>query len=174
MLQNFILNVNGKNHAVCAEQDTPLLYILRNDLELKGAKFACGLGQCGACKIIMDGKAVQACKVPLHTAKNTKITTIEGLEKDGTLHPLQQAFIDEQATQCGFCTSGMIITAKALLDRSPRPTEGEIRRALAGNLCRCGVYDRIYRAIKRASGQLPDAPVYTTDDQDTIESQLSG
>lgn len=171
MPQTYKLRVNGKIHRVIAEPETPLLYILRNDLGLKGTKFACGLGQCGACKIIMDGKAVQACKVPLYTAQDSTITTIEGLSTDGQLDPLQQAFIDEQATQCGFCTAGMIMGAKALLNRNPQPSNEEIRRALAGNLCRCGVYDRIYRAVKRASGEEPEAPIYTMLDQDTPASQ---
>lgn len=162
MPTSFNLFVNGEHHQVSAEPGTPLLYILRNDLGLKGAKFACGLGQCGACKIIMDGQAVQACKIPIRTAQDKVIVTIEGLSSEGHLHPIQQAFIDEQAIQCGFCTSGMIMAAKVLLDRSPSPTDEEIRHALAGNLCRCGVYDRIYRAIKRASDYPAEGPVYTT------------
>ena len=173
MPQHITLKVNGENYIVQAEPDTPLLYILRNDLGLKGAKFACGLGQCGACKIIMDGQAVQACKIPLHTVQNSQITTIEGVQQDGALHPIQQAFIDEQATQCGFCTGGMIIAAKSLLDRIPHPSDAEIRQAMAGNLCRCGVYDRINRAVKLASGQEPSTPVYTDVHQDSAHSDMS-
>ncbi len=144
------LKVNGVTRSVPAEPDTPLLYVLRNDLELNGAKYGCGLAQCGACTVLVDGKAVRSCVTPIGALGNSEITTIEAL---GTLekpHPLQRAFIDEQAAQCGYCTSGMIMSAKELLDRKPRPSEQEVAAALAGNLCRCGTYNRIIRAVLRA------------------------
>jgi len=139
MPQEIALQVNGRTHHVNVDPDTPLLYVLRNDLGLKGAKFACGLEQCGACKVIIDGHALPACRIAVRTLQGREITTIEGLGTADNLHPLQQAFIDEQATQCGFCTAGMIVSAKALLDQNPHPSDGEIRAALAPNLCRCGV-----------------------------------
>ena len=145
------IQVNGKSHSVAAEPDTPLLYILRNDLKLKGARFGCGLGQCGACTVLVDGKPVQSCDFPLSAAAGRAVTTIEGLAPDGKLHPLQQAFIDEQAAQCGYCVTGIIMAAKALLDANPRPSDAEIRAALKGNLCRCGTHQRILRAIRRAA-----------------------
>ncbi len=160
MAREITLNVNGQLRQVCVEPDTPLLYVLRNDLGLKGAKFACGLEQCGACRIIVDGEAVPSCRMTVRSVQGCEITTIEALGTAGSLHPLQQAFIDEQAVQCGFCTPGMIITAKALLDRNPHPTDGQVRAALAHNLCRCGAYGRILRAIRRASGQSPEPPSY--------------
>ena len=145
------LEVNGARHDVTAEAETPLLYVLRNDLKLKGARFGCGLGQCGACTVIVDGKAVQSCDFPLSAAAGKRITTVEGLSRNGKPHPLQQAFIDEQAAQCGYCVTGIIMAAKALLDAKPRPTDAEIRTALKGNLCRCGTHLRILRAIRRAA-----------------------
>jgi nicotinate dehydrogenase subunit A len=148
------LEVNGKRHDVTADAETPLLYVLRNDLKLKGARFGCGLGQCGACTVIVDGKPVQSCDFPLSAAAGKKITTIEGLSQNGKPHPLQQAFIDEQAAQCGYCATGIIMSAKALLDAKPRPTDAEIRAALKGNLCRCGTHLRILRAIRRAAEAL--------------------
>ena len=147
------LNVNGHRHEVGAEPETPLLYVLRNDLKLKGARFGCGLGQCGACTVLVDGKPVQSCDLPLSAAAGKAITTIEGLAETGKPHPLQQAFIDEQAAQCGYCVTGIIMTAKALLDANPHPSDAEIREALKGNLCRCGTHQRILRAIHRAAGQ---------------------
>lgn len=144
------LEVNGKKYEVAAEPETPLLYVLRNDLKLKGARFGCGLGQCGACTVIVDGRAVPSCDLPLSAAAGRRITTIEGLAVDGKLHPLQQAFIAEQAAQCGYCVSGIIMSAAALLGSNPDPTEQEIRAALKGNLCRCGTHHRILRAIRRA------------------------
>ena len=146
------LNVNGQRHEVGAEPETPLLYALRNDLGLKGARFGCGLGQCGACTVLVDGKPVQSCDFPLSAAVGKAITTIEGLAANGKPHPLQQAFIDEQAAQCGYCVTGIIMTAKALLDANPRPSEADIRAALKGNLCRCGTHQRIIRAVQRAAG----------------------
>ncbi len=145
------LNVNGIEHSVTAEADTPLLYILRNDLQLKGARFGCGLGQCGACNVLIDGQNVQSCDTPLWAAAGKRITTIEGLGTLERLHPLQQAFIDEQAAQCGYCANGIIMSAKALLDRNPNPGADEIRAALDRNLCRCGAHTRIVRAIQRAA-----------------------
>lgn len=161
MLQEITLTVNGRSHRVSVEPDTPLLYILRNDLGLKGARFACGLEQCGACKIIIDGQAVPSCRISVRSVQGCDITTLEGLGTADNLHPLQKAFIEEQAVQCGFCTSGMIISAKALLDRNPCPTDAEIKAEMADNLCRCGVYDRILRAIKRAAGLSVKSPSST-------------
>jgi aerobic-type carbon monoxide dehydrogenase small subunit (CoxS/CutS family) len=146
------ITVNGQHHTVDADGETPLLYILRNDLKLKGARFGCGLGQCGACTVVIDGKAVQSCDIPLSAAAGTRITTIEGIGDVDKLHPLQSAFLAEQAAQCGYCTSGIIMTAYVLLARNPHPSEAEIRDALDGNLCRCGAHARILRAIKRVAG----------------------
>ena len=151
MTDTFMLNVNGIEHTVTAEADTPLLYILRNDLQLKGTRFGCGLGQCGACNVLIDGRNVQSCDTPLWAAVGKRITTIEGLGTLDRLHPLQQAFITEQAAQCGYCANGIIISAKALLDANTHPSEGEIRAALDRNLCRCGTHTRIVRAIERAA-----------------------
>jgi len=145
------LTVNGKRHAVSAEPETALLYVLRNDLKLKGARFGCGLGQCGACTVLVDGKPVQSCDFPLSAAVGKAITTIEGLAPDGELHPLQAAFIAEQAAQCGYCTNGIVMAAVALLRRVPRPTREQAQQALAGNLCRCGSHDRVLRAVQRAA-----------------------
>jgi nicotinate dehydrogenase subunit A len=148
------LTVNGKSQSVSAEPDTALLYVLRNDLKLKGARFGCGLGQCGACTVLVDGKPVQSCDFPLSAAVGKAITTVEGLAPEGELHPLQAAFIAEQAAQCGYCVTGIIMAAKALLDANPRPADAEIRSALKGNLCRCGTHQRILNAIKRAAGEI--------------------
>jgi nicotinate dehydrogenase subunit A len=145
------LNVNGVSHSVPAEPDTPLLYVLRNDLELNGAKFGCGLAQCGACTVLIDGKAVRSCVTPISTLEKSEITTLEGLGSVDKPHALQQAFIEEQAAQCGYCINGMIMSAKELLDRNPRPSESDVRTALAGNLCRCGTHNRIVRAVLRAA-----------------------
>src|SRR5438876_9986128 len=144
------LNVNGKPQQVDAEPDTPLLYVLRNDLALNGAKFGCGLGQCGACTVLLDGRAVRSCVTEIGSIGDAEITTIEGLGTIDKPHPLQQAFIDEQAAQCGYCINGKIMAAKELLDRNPHPTAAEVREALAGNLCRCGTHGRIIRAVLRA------------------------
>jgi nicotinate dehydrogenase subunit A len=148
------LKVNGSSRSVPAEPDTPLLYVLRNDLELNGAKFGCGLAQCGACTVLVDGKAVRSCVTAIGTLANAEITTLEGLGTLDKPHPLQRAFIAEQAAQCGYCINGMIMSAKALLDRNPRPQESEIRDALAANLCRCGTHNRIIRAVLRASREM--------------------
>jgi nicotinate dehydrogenase subunit A len=145
------VKVNGANRSVNAEPDAPLLYVLRNDLELNGAKFGCGLEQCGACTVLVDGVSTRSCVTPLSRVGQSEVTTLEGLGTIDKLHPLQQAFIDEQAAQCGYCTSGMIMAAKALLDQNPRPTEAQVRDGLAGNLCRCGSHNRIVRAVLRAS-----------------------
>jgi nicotinate dehydrogenase subunit A len=145
------LKVNGAMRTVPAEPDTPLLYVLRNDLALNGAKFGCGLSQCGACTVLVDGQPVRSCVTAAGTLGQSEITTIEGLGGAQAPHPLQQAFIDEQAAQCGYCINGMIMTAKSLLDRNPHPTEAEVREGLALNLCRCGTHNRIVRAVLRAS-----------------------
>ena len=145
------LKVNGVPRSVTAEPDTPLLYVLRNDLALNGAKFGCGLAQCGACTVLIDGKATRSCVTPLSAVGNSEITTIEGLGSIDKPHALQQAFIEEQAVQCGYCINGMIMSAKELLDRNPRPSEGDVQAALAGNLCRCGTHNRIIRAVLRAA-----------------------
>ena len=144
------LKVNGRSHSVPADSDTPLLYVLRNDLSLAGAKFGCGLSQCGACTVLVDGKAVRSCVTPIGSLGAAEITTIEGLGTIDKPHPLQKAFIDEQAAQCGYCLNGMIMKAKELLDRKPQPTDGDVREALAGQLCRCGTHNRIVAAVVRA------------------------
>ena len=147
------LKVNGRSHTLDVEPDTPLLYILRNDLDLRGPRFGCGLGQCGACKVIINGVAVFSCITPV-TAVKGEITTLEGLSQNGRLHPVQQAWIEEQAPQCGFCQNGQIITAKALLDKNPHPTDAQIREAMNGTLCRCMSYFRVQSAIKRAMKEM--------------------
>ncbi len=134
-----------------------MLYILRNDLRLKGTRFGCGVGLCGACTVAIDGKAVQSCDIPLSSVAGKQITTIEGLGSIEKLHPLQSAFIAEQAAQCGYCASGIIMSAYVLLQRTPRPNDGEIIAALEGNLCRCGTHARILRAVKRAAAAAPPA-----------------
>ena len=145
------LKVNGAMRSVPAEPDTPLLYLLRNDLALNGAKFGCGLAQCGACTVLVDGKPVRSCITAIGTLGDAQITTIEGLGSVDKPHPLQKAFINEQAVQCGYCINGMIMSAKELLDRKPKATEADVRQALAGNLCRCGTQGRILRAVLRAA-----------------------
>ena len=147
------INVNGRAEVIDAEPDMPLLYGLRNDLQLNGPKFGCGLAQCGACAVIMDGNAIRSCITPISAAQNKRVTTLEGLGSTKKMHNIQQAFVDEQALQCGYCINGMIMTTKALLDKNPKPTDSQIKEALAGNLCRCGTHVRILRAVKRASGQ---------------------
>jgi nicotinate dehydrogenase subunit A len=150
-MKNFTVSVNGHERQVKAEPDTPLLYVLRNDLDLKGPRFGCGLGQCGACTVIIDGKATRSCITALSTVASKKVTTLEGLGSTRRPHKIQQAFIDAQAAQCGYCINGMIMTAKAFLDQNPRPSEDAVRRALAGNLCRCGTHPRIVEAVMRAA-----------------------
>jgi nicotinate dehydrogenase subunit A len=145
------LKVNGRPQEVAVPDDTPLLYVLRNDLKLNGPKYGCGLSQCGACTVLVDGQAVRSCVTPVGSVTGQDITTLEGL---GTLEKpskLQQAFIDEQAAQCGYCMNGMIMSAQALLNKSPKPSEAQVRSALDGNLCRCGVHNRVVRAVMRAS-----------------------
>src|SRR5215510_10894363 len=148
-MSNVTLKVNGKSQTVDIDPATPLLYILRNDLGLEGPRFGCGLGQCGACTVIIGGKAVRSCITPCSTVKG-EVTTLEGISKDGKLHPLQQAWIEEQVPACGYCQNGQIMTAKALLDRNPSPTGAQIREGMANTLCRCMTYYRIQAAIKRA------------------------
>ena len=147
---SIVIHVNGATHTVVAEPETPLLYVLRNDLKLKGSRFGCGQALCGSCMVIVDGKAVQSCDVPVSAVAGKSITTIEGIGTPDRPHPLQRAFVAEQAAQCGYCASGIIMTAKALLDANPHPREDEIRAALAGNLCRCGTHTRMLRAIRSA------------------------
>lgn len=159
------ITVNGEKRQIEAWPETPLLYILRGDFGLMGAKFACGLEQCGACKVIVDGRAIPSCKIAVKDLDGHEITTVEHLSRNGTLHAVQQAFIDEQAMQCGFCTAGFIAAAAALLDRNPHPTEGDIRRELKYHLCRCGVYPRVLRAVKRAAGILDGPPAITVLDR---------
>jgi isoquinoline 1-oxidoreductase subunit alpha len=144
------LRVNGAVREVDVDPATPLLYVLRNDLNLRGPRFGCGLAQCGACTVILNGVAMRSCITPVSAATG-EITTLEGLAKDGQLHPLQQAWIDEQVPQCGYCQNGQILTAKALLDRNPNPTDAEIRDGMEGALCRCMTYYRIQQAIKRVA-----------------------
>lgn len=152
-MADFTLTVNGKRATVSVEPDTPLLYVLRNDLALNGPKFGCGLAQCGACSVMIGRELVRSCVHPIQAVK-AEVTTIEGLGSRERLHPLQRAFIEEQACQCGYCGNGMVMAAKALLDRTPRPSEAEIRRALNGHLCRCASHNRILRAVQRAAGTL--------------------
>src|SRR5688500_9526316 len=154
-MANFTLRVNGRTHTVDVDPATPLLYVLRNDLDLHGPRFGCGLGQCGACTVLIKGEAVRSCIRPMSAVAGADITTLEGLATGGKLHPLQQAWIDEQVPQCGFCQNGQILTAKALLDRNPKPTDAQIRLAMNGTLCRCMTYYRIQAAIKRAAGLPP-------------------
>jgi nicotinate dehydrogenase subunit A len=148
------LKVNGTVHSVPAAPDTPLLYVLRNDLELNGAKFGCGLAQCGACTVLVNGMPTRSCVVAAGSVGKANVETLEGLGTPDRLHPLQQAFIDEQAAQCGYCTNGMIMAAKALLDRQPNPTDADVRNALVGNLCRCGSHNRVVRAVLRAAAAM--------------------
>src|SRR5687767_2008319 len=150
-MSNITLRVNGKTHTVDVDPTTPLLYVLRNDLGLRGPRFGCGLGQCGACTVLIDGEAVRSCVRQTGSVEGVAITTLEGLAENGRLHPLQQAWIDEQVPQCGFCQNGQILTAKALLDRNPRPSDAEIRQAMARTLCRCMTYYRVQAAIRRVA-----------------------
>ena len=154
MTERFRLTINGAETALEADPDTPLLYALRNDLELKGTRFGCGNGQCGACFVLIDGHPAPACDTPLWSTAGKSITTVEGLGTDGGLHPLQNAFLAEQAAQCGYCTSGILISAAALLAKNPRPTESEVRAALDRNLCRCGSHNRMVRAVLRAASEI--------------------
>jgi nicotinate dehydrogenase subunit A len=151
------LTVNGQSRKIDSEPDTPLLYVLRNDLALNGAKFGCGLGQCGSCTVLLDGNPVLSCVLPISVLENRQITTLEGLGTLDAPGPLQRAFIEEQAAQCGFCIPGMMMRAQALLNANSNPTEAEIRRHLQPNLCRCGTHMRIVKAVKRAGELLRSA-----------------
>jgi aerobic-type carbon monoxide dehydrogenase small subunit (CoxS/CutS family) len=155
-MSNIRLKVNGSTHTLDIEPATPLLYILRNDIGLQGPRFGCGLGQCGACTVIINGAAVRSCILPVSAVKG-EITTLEGLSSNGKLHPVQQAWIDEQVPQCGFCQNGQILTAKAMLDKVPHPTDAQIRESMNSTLCRCMTYYRIQAAIKRAARAMADA-----------------
>ena len=154
MAETIQMTVNGRRESVQAEPATPLLYVLRNDLGIHGPKFGCGLAQCGACTVHLDGTAIRSCATPCASARGAKVTTIEGLAKGGSLHAVQQAFIDEQAAQCGYCISGWIMTAAALLDHNPNASDDEIRRGLSGLKCRCGGHMGILRAVKLAASRM--------------------
>lgn len=152
MKETFILRVNGKEHQVTVDPQTPLLYVLRNNLELNGPKFGCGLSQCGACMVLFDGKANPSCLIPVERAAEMEITTLEGLEdENGNLHKVQRAFVDEQAAQCGYCLNGLVIASVGLLNENPTPTDKEIQEGLYRNICRCGVHTRVIKAVKKAS-----------------------
>lgn len=161
MASNIRIRVNGRRRTVTAEPGTPLLYVLTNDLELKGPRFGCGLAQCGSCSVLVDGDERRSCVTPIESVEDREITTLEGiparyaerrgLDETPALHPIQQAMLDEQALQCGYCYNGMIVKATELLERNPDPSDAEIRRAMNGHLCRCGTYPRIVAAIRRAA-----------------------
>jgi nicotinate dehydrogenase subunit A len=150
-MSRYTLNVNGRTHSVEADPDTPLLYVLRNDLQLNGPKFGCGLAQCGTCSVHLDGEVSRSCAIPVSAVAGRAITTLEGLMVDGKPGRVQQAFIDAQAVQCGYCTNGMVMASAALLARNPKPSDAQINEALDGNLCRCGTQQRICDAVKRAA-----------------------
>jgi aerobic-type carbon monoxide dehydrogenase small subunit (CoxS/CutS family) len=152
-MSDMTFRVNGRSHTVDIDPSTPLLYVLRNDLGLLGPRFGCGLGQCGSCTVIINGAAVRSCTTSCSSVKG-EITTLEGLSAGGSLHPVQQAWIDEQVPQCGFCQNGQIMTAKVLLDRNPNPSDAQIREGMAGALCRCMTYYRVQAAIKRAAAAM--------------------
>ena len=156
-MSTITLKVNGRTQTVNVDPAAPLLYILRNDLDLHGPRFGCGLGQCGACTVIVAGKAIRSCITPVSSVKGSEITTLEGLGTPEKPHPVQQAWIDEQAFQCGYCMNGQIMNAKALLDRNPHPTDAQIRAALQSVLCRCGTYYRVQAAVRRAVSLLASA-----------------
>lgn len=151
MSDELVITVNGHPHPVQAEPSTPLIYVLRNELGLNSPQFGCGLEQCGACIVLVGAKAVQSCKLPVSEAASGRITTLEGLSTPEELHPVQRAFIEEQAAQCGYCGNGMMMATAALLWKHPRPTDQQIEEALDGNLCRCGAHLRIFRAVRRAA-----------------------
>ncbi len=152
-MAQFEIDINGSKRRIDADADSPLLYVLRDQLEMHGPKFGCGLGQCGACTVHLDGQAVRSCVYPVSAVGKRPVTTLEGLGSSAKPSPLQQAFIDEQAAQCGYCINGMVMQAADLLKRTPKPSEAQIREGLAMNLCRCGTHQRIVRAVQRASGQ---------------------
>ncbi len=154
MTQTIELEVNGRQRCVSVQPDTPLLYVLRNDLGLKGAKYGCGLEQCGACKVLIDGVALPSCKVPVAEVAGRKIVTVEGLGTAGALHPVQRAFVAEGAAQCGYCTAGLVVGVVALLAENPAPTDREIGAALERHLCRCGVHNRVLKAVHRAAAEM--------------------
>jgi nicotinate dehydrogenase subunit A len=154
MSEDTVLIVNGKHHKVRAGPETPLLYVLRNELALTGPQFGCGEEMCGACMVLIGNKAKQSCKLPVSEVGQSRITTLEGLIEQGELHPVQRAFLEEQASQCGYCLNGMIITTTALLRKTAHPSDVQIRKALDGNLCRCGSHPRILRAVRRAEAML--------------------
>ena len=153
------LNINGSTHAVQADENTPLIYVLRNDCDLKGTRFGCGAAQCGSCHVLIDGVSVPSCDTPLWSAEGKAVITVEGLGQSGELSALQQGFVDEQAAQCGYCISGMLISATELLQKNQHPTEADVRSALDKHLCRCGSHNRIVRAVLRvvsgAAGKVP-------------------
>ncbi|HWE50098.1 MAG TPA: (2Fe-2S)-binding protein [Bryobacteraceae bacterium] len=155
-MSKITLKVNGSTHAVDVEPATPLLYVLRNDIGLQGPRFGCGLGQCGACTVIINGNAIRSCITPVSSVK-AEVITLEGISTNGALHPLQQAWIDEQVPQCGFCQNGQIMTAKAMLDKIPHPTDTQIRETMNATLCRCMTYYRVQAAIKRAAKTIAEA-----------------
>ncbi len=145
------LKVNGRAHMVDVDPQCPLLYVLRDNLALNNPRFGCGLGQCGACTVLLDGRAVRSCRLPVSLAAGKEILTLEGLGSEGNPHPVQRAFIDEQAFQCGYCLNGWVLTAKVLLEKNPHPTDAEIRSAFAGLVCRCGSHVGIFNAVRRAA-----------------------
>ena len=147
------LLVNGRRRSSTSDPERPLLYVLREEFELTGAKYGCGEGFCGACTVLLDGMPIRSCRVPARLAQGKQITTIEGLEQDGQLHPVQEAFISADAMQCGYCTAGMILSAVAMLKKTPDPSEVAIKRALEGNVCRCGTYQRIVQAVRMAASK---------------------
>ena len=148
------LNINGITHTVQADENTPLIYVLRNDCDLKGARFGCGAAQCGSCHVLIDGVSVPSCDTPLWSVEGKAVITVEGLVQSGELSVLQQAFVDEQAAQCGYCISGMLISATELLQKNQQPTEAEVRTTLDKHLCRCGSHNRIVRAVLRAASKV--------------------
>lgn len=148
------ITVNGRVHDVIADQETPLLYVLRNETACKGVRYGCGVGQCGTCMVIIDGKPVQSCDMPVSAVAGKAITTIEGIASADRPHPLQRAFVEEQAAQCGYCATGIIMSAKALLDANAAPSDAELKEALSKNLCRCGTHQRILRAVQRAAAEI--------------------
>lgn len=156
MPETITFHVNGRRYQLETEANTPLLYILRNDLKLNGPKYGCGIEQCGSCMVLLEGEARPSCMMPVASAAGSRITTLEGLGNPDNLHPVQKAFIKEQAAQCGYCLNGMIISAKALLDVNPSPTEAEIREALERVLCRCGTHSRMIRAVQQAATEMQE------------------
>jgi nicotinate dehydrogenase subunit A len=157
MPNEFVITVNGTSHTLQAAPETPMLYVLRNDLGFNGPQYGCGLEQCGACTVLVGAKAVPTCRLPISDVGNAAITTLEGLSQAGELHPVQRAFIEQQAAQCGYCINGMVMSAAALLWKTPRPSDEQVRAALDGHLCRCGSHLRILRAVQRAAELLAEA-----------------